>query len=591
MKPEGQPQHLGGLEVLVALNRGGMGQVLLARRRGSHGFERLVAVKVIRPELSSDPAIRSMFLDEARVLQHLDHPAIAQVQDFGEHQERLYLVLEYVPGLSLGRLLKKRGRPVPPPVAARMVAEIARGLHAVHEQRDESGRPLGIVHRDISPQNIMISFTGRMKLLDFGIATIAGRRSPETTTGLVKGKIAYVAPEQISGADVDRRTDVYSLSIVLHELLTGAALYAQRTSPLAAAEDRRRPPRPSRSARVPRALDRIVMRGLAMDPWQRWPDARALAAALEAFSARAGGPSLEAFAETELAQDREAHRAWIRGLSAAGPGMVPPPPAELPEEVEVGSSLIEAAVTAEKPRRRLLFLTLGLGGVALGAVATQSGPIEELVHRIPELGRRLRPSGSSDEPARAPDLWASAPPEAADPMGVERLEATSRPSSDALDPAAPASETSERPDASRTATSPVRASPGSKRPEPEDDVPPTKGHALTSGPVPVDEPEPVRKEPATSRNSARRANASRPTAKEAERNRSRQAAWGKLTFRARRGGWVLIAGRPFGRTPLKAARIRPGRHRIALQRPGDDRPRWSSWITVREGAHVEIELD
>lgn len=335
-----RPLRVKGLELLLPLNRGGMGEVWLGRRMGAHGFERLVAVKMIRGELATHQNVRDMFLDEAAVLSRVTHPAVAQAQDFGESAGNMYLVLEYVPGLSLSRMMKRRGAALPAGIAARMVAEIARGLHAVHVQQDPGGEPLGIVHRDISPQNIMLSFDGRMKLLDFGIALRADRRSEATTSGWVKGKISYVSPEQITAAAADRRSDVYSLCVVLHELLTGKALFETRTSALAAAEDRRRPPRPSRSKKVPAALDRIVMRGLQLEPQRRWPNARELAIALEGFAAKSGAPTLEAFAEDEMTNDRVAHRSWLASLAGTEVDGLGPPPTELAEEIEVGASVL-----------------------------------------------------------------------------------------------------------------------------------------------------------------------------------------------------------------------------------------------------------
>ena len=368
--PRRKPLRVKGLDVIVPLTRGGMGEVWLARRQGLHGFERLVAVKLIRSDLAADENIRNMFVDEARVLARLGHPAIAQVLDFGEKYGTLYLTMEYVPGLSLSRLMTRRPGPMEPAVAARMIADIARGLHAVHEQTDENGQPLNIVHRDVSPQNIMISFHGRMKLIDFGIALTEERMSEATSSGMVKGKIAYVAPEQITGVGADRRSDVYSLSIVLHELLTGQSLFEPRTNPIAAAKDRRSPPKPSRLIRVPRQLDRIVMKGLEMEPRRRWQDSWSMAVALEEFAGRAGGLSLEAYAERELAPDRDAHETWIQGLTTDTNASPPPTESDSEEyELEVSSSAIIGLVSERRSHPRPLMLLLG-AGLALGAALT-----------------------------------------------------------------------------------------------------------------------------------------------------------------------------------------------------------------------------
>lgn len=624
--------RLKGLEVLVPLNQGGMGEVWLAKRKGAHGFQRLVALKVIRGDLAKDDAIRNMFLDEARVLSHLDHPAVAQVLDFGEQASNLYLALEYVPGLSLSRLLKRRRGPVPAPVAARMIAEVARGLHAVHGQTDDSDRPLEIVHRDISPQNIMISFDGRMKLLDFGIALVNERLAPETSTGFVKGKIAYVAPEQITGVDVDRRTDVYSLCIVLHELLTGAALFAHRTSPLAAAEDRKRPPRPSRTVRIPGRLEKVVMRGLRMDPNRRWQSARDLAVELEAFATRAGGPTLEAFAERELAQDRGAHKMWIRSLAQTE--TVGPPPAELAEEVdiEIGSSVIEAqaldeAATPSGGRRWLalaaaVLLALGAAGWAMGLPQALTGGAPSASSSVAgtegsgEEAVPLEPAASTaDEraPAAAPSQTLEATP---DGENEAALEADGKPETDgtseggeptdedhgaeeAPEVAAATSEAGEAPQEESTSdekTTPEPEAPsegpvasedrlapetGSKPEAPATAADATSSDGETTGAAPTEDVERT--------GSVAPKRAELPTRRQAESSRT-QGKWGRLTLRARPGGWILVDGQVFGRTPLIDARIRAGRHKVALRRPGDDAPRWSSWVNVRDGRHVRLDL-
>ncbi len=222
-----EPIVFPGLEILTKLSSGGMGDVLLARRRGVHGFEKLLAVKTIRGDLARRNDIRAMFHDEAKLVARLDHPAIAQVYDFGEEDGLLYLAMEYVPGLSLNKLLVKRQRPVPHLIAARIAADVCRGLHAAHQLTDVEGKPLGVVHRDVTPGNVILTFDGHVKILDFGIAFMNERESPDTQVGELKGKPSYMAPEQLRGERVDRRSDLYSLSVVLHEMLTGRKLFTK----------------------------------------------------------------------------------------------------------------------------------------------------------------------------------------------------------------------------------------------------------------------------------------------------------------------------------------------------------------------------
>ena len=304
-----------GYEILEPLSAGGMGAVLLARRRGPAGFERLVAIKTIRPELAGAAPARAMFLDEARLLARLGHPAIAQVHDFGEHAGGLYLVMEYVAGIALRDLAH---RPLPPAVAARTIAEAARGIHAAHELHDLRGHLLGVVHRDLSPENLMIGFDGHIKVLDFGIALVKGRQAPVTELGTVKGKPPYMAPEQVKNEPVDRRADVWALGVVLHELLTGEPVFAgESIYAVARAVEHQVLVAPSaRAGPLPPGLDAAVMRCLERDLERRTPTAAALATELEEVAAAAGGESLAAWAERHLAADRERHRAWLTALLA-----------------------------------------------------------------------------------------------------------------------------------------------------------------------------------------------------------------------------------------------------------------------------------
>ncbi len=199
--------RLGDYEILHALKSGGMGDVLLARRRGVAGFEQLCAIKTVRAELAATEVARAMFLDEARLLARLTHPGIAQIIDFGEAGGTAYMVMEYVPGMSFRTLGERRP---PPAVLCQAMAAACRGLHAAHELRDlVSGQLLGVVHRDISPDNLMLGYDARVKVLDFGIALVRGRQAPVTEFGTLKGKPPYMSPEQIKNQPIDRRSDVF----------------------------------------------------------------------------------------------------------------------------------------------------------------------------------------------------------------------------------------------------------------------------------------------------------------------------------------------------------------------------------------------
>jgi len=304
----------GAYEILHELKAGGMGAVLLGRRRGPGAFEQLVAIKTIRSEYASSPAVRAMFLDEAAIVARINHPVIATVHDFGDQDGTLYMVMEYVAGTSFRSL---SDRILPPSIAARAIAEACRGLHAAHEVRDTAGALMGVVHRDISPDNLMLGFDGHIKVIDFGIALVKNRQSPVTEFGTVKGKPPYMSPEQVKNETIDRRSDVFSLGVVLHELLTGAPLFdGDSIYAIARAVEHQELRAPSlvRGEPLPAGLDAAVMRALTRDPAKRTPSAAALAEELERVITNAGDETLEAWAERELAAPREAHRRWLAGV-------------------------------------------------------------------------------------------------------------------------------------------------------------------------------------------------------------------------------------------------------------------------------------
>ena len=215
-------------ELLGPLAEGGMASVWIARQRGKHGFEKLVAIKTILPQFASDERFRQMFLDEARIASRIEHFNVARILDLGEEHDVLYLVMEYVDGDSLSKLRRacqKAGVALPPGVVLRILADSCSGLHEAHELKGEDGRLLDIVHRDISPHNLLVSTKGVAKVIDFGIAKARDRMAGETNAGVLKGKIQYMAPEQALGRKVDRRADVWAVGATLYHLLTGKPPY------------------------------------------------------------------------------------------------------------------------------------------------------------------------------------------------------------------------------------------------------------------------------------------------------------------------------------------------------------------------------
>jgi eukaryotic-like serine/threonine-protein kinase len=265
---------MGEYEIVSRLRVGGMATLYLARRHGAAGFSRLVALKVVHPHLVELPAVIEMFVDEARICSQISHPHVVHVEEFGVIDGVHYLVMEYLDGCSISDLLQvfqRQGRMLDPELAARVILEVAGGLHAAHETRDAEGRLLDIVHRDISPSNVLLSTDGNAKLIDFGIAKARNRIS-ETEAGVsLKGKYNYVAPEQATRAGSDRRSDVFSLGVVFWEMLVGQPLFAEDTY-LALFHRLHRtdvaaPSTVNRS--VPAALDPIVLAMLQHDPADR----------------------------------------------------------------------------------------------------------------------------------------------------------------------------------------------------------------------------------------------------------------------------------------------------------------------------------
>ncbi len=279
-------QSFGNYQLVKKLATGGMAEVWLAKQTGIEGFNRHVVVKRILPHLAEDPEFVQMFLNEAKIASRFNHPNIAQIYDLGEKDGQYFIAMEFIHGEDLGRVMRRAwstGQWVARHIALRIVADSCQGLYYAHTRNDELGRPLRVVHRDISPQNILVSFDGAVKVVDFGIAKASDQVS-NTKSGAIKGKFAYMAPEQAAGKPLDARSDLFALGLVLYELVTGVRPL-KRDSELAtlqAALECKIDP-PSAVAEVPAELDDIVMRALAKAPDDRYVDAREFQRALEQF--------------------------------------------------------------------------------------------------------------------------------------------------------------------------------------------------------------------------------------------------------------------------------------------------------------------
>ncbi|MGN6108213.1 MAG: serine/threonine protein kinase, partial [Kofleriaceae bacterium] len=326
----GAPTRLGKYEILTPLAAGGMARIYIARTTGIGSFERHVVLKLIMPERANDQTAVQMFLDEARLAASLNHQNVAQVFEVGEDGGTHYLAMEYVHGQDLRALLAKaggQGTRVPLELSLTIVAGAAAGLHHAHERRGPDGVPLGIVHRDVSPSNLMIGYDGAVKLLDFGIAK-AAIRSVETQSGIIKGKFAYMAPEQCRGRDVDRRSDVFSLGIILYEITTQHRCFRADsdfdTMHRIVTGDVVRPSRLIQG--YPAALEAIVMKALAVDPNLRYQSAGLLLEAIENFAV-ASRMSLSMMALGRFMREMfgEQPEPW---LTHTGRITAPPPPRE-----------------------------------------------------------------------------------------------------------------------------------------------------------------------------------------------------------------------------------------------------------------------
>ncbi len=281
---------LGRYRLESEISKGGMGRVYLAKLEGAHGFQKSVAVKVIHPHLAMDRHILSMFLDEARVASLINHVNVCAVQDFGAEDGVPYLVMEHLDGAELSEVLHLSGV-FAPPLAARVVADAARGLHAAHELRGEDGKLLNVVHRDVSPQNVFLLHQGAVKVLDFGIARMKGRLAQTQATEL-KGKIGYMAPEQLTRGTVDRRADIWALGVILWEATVGRRLvvgenFLHKVDRVLEAEI----PCPHEfDPSYPLQLEEIVMSALERDIDRRTSSAAVLADDLESYLYGTGRP-------------------------------------------------------------------------------------------------------------------------------------------------------------------------------------------------------------------------------------------------------------------------------------------------------------
>jgi eukaryotic-like serine/threonine-protein kinase len=410
---------LGRYEILAPIAAGGMARVWAARLRGSRGFSKVVAVKTMRPDVSDDVRFEKMFLDEARIASRIRHGNVVSILDLGEQDELLYLVMEYIEGESLDFVRRKAAAAghehgLPLPLALRIISDSAAGLEAAHRLCDDDGKPVGLVHRDVSPHNILISYDGSVKVTDFGVAKAAGRVS-QTTDGTLKGKPAFMAPEQLQSAAVDGRADVFALGIVLYQLVCGLHPFRGEND-IATVSNilSRRPIRPPSAVRAglePR-LDAIVEKALQRDPEKRFQSAAELEHALDDLMRRTrrarddqiAGLMNELCGERRRSRRQEIERATaLADQRASERASLTPPPSAVssvaPSPSAAGTPLAYAARAPARAGRRWL-----AGGLLLGAIAALAILLASFASRR-EQGDRAAPA-----PASTPTAAAAAAP-------------------------------------------------------------------------------------------------------------------------------------------------------------------------------------
>jgi serine/threonine-protein kinase len=412
-----------------------MGTVHLGRIVGASGFSRVVAIKRLFPGLAADASFRQMLIDEARFASRIRQPNVVPILDVVEAESDLYVVMEYVHGLPLADVVGRGAEPMPVPIAVAIAEAVLFGLHAAHEARAEDGTPLGIVHRDVSPQNILVGADGVARLIDFGIAK-AATRMQVTDPGILKGKVAYMAPEQLLFQPVARHADVFSASVVLWEMLAKRPLF-----PFDAGERVRRiaerPAPPGHySSGVDAALDAVVLRGLDRDPARRFPTAEAMAIELRRDRTVASTVDVARWLAEMAADDLELSEERVRlfeqspGTARLSPDSSGGAPLVAAIPTSVGTSTAASALTpVARTRRRGWVVPFSVAVALLLAFASFA-----LVPRL--LARPQAPAGALpiDSAAAATPLPPFAQP--ALPVPTSVAPAPAAPSSGSAAPSA-----------------------------------------------------------------------------------------------------------------------------------------------------------
>lgn len=510
-RPSTAPAIYGRYETLFRIAAGGMAEVYAARQRGEAGFQKLVALKRMLPHLTDDERFVNMFMDEGRLAANIDSPNVVSTMDLGRADDgSLYLVMELVVGATLSSLLRnaaKDGDSVPIDVAVEMLAQAAQGLHDAHEARTPFGAPLQLVHRDVSPQNILVGVDGRVRITDFGVARAVLRRT-KTSTGEFKGKLSYFSPEQCADKDLDRRSDVFSLGVVAWETLTTRRLF-HAENPLAVLERVTRMPIPSAHSvrpEVPASVAAVVQTALERDRDERFSTAAEFASALRAAAREASGIA-DRKRVGELCQQYggdglERVQEQLK-ISLSSPGLPTIDDFEA-EKTEISSGIVmrpedegpmpatPRAPTAAQPtpsRAPLviasLVAVLGLGvGLTVGVLAMQADAPESAAERVEvEAAAQVAPTalppatdeapeGAEDEEAAVEEEPPSAEDDAAEAADRPRRPRTGRGRVRRPTPRVQEPAPAEPPPAAESAPAPSRPARPRPRPQPRPEVEP-----------------------------------------------------------------------------------------------------------------------
>ncbi len=430
---------VGRYAIFDAIASGGMATVHIGKLVGPVGFSRIVAIKRLHENLARDPVFVAMMIDEARLVSRIDHPNVVPTLDVVATDQELYIVMEYVKGESLARLVtaaRARGEGIPVGVAVSVIVDALHGLHAAHEARGERGQALEIVHRDVSPQNLLVGIDGIARVADFGVAKAVGRLQA-TQAGQIKGKLAYMPPEQLLNEGVDRRADIYAAGIVLWEALAGCPLFQRETEAatigavlLGAVEP------PSAHARsLPEGLDAVVMRALERDPAKRFPTAHAFAVALEDALSLPRPHEIGAWLEPMMTSEFTTRTRRIAEIDAISSVMtapvtavatvpVPPRPDSVPpRRPSPRSTLVPAGllvlVAALAPVAYLALKATPAGSFSPAAVMTrEANAVAAVASRLELRALATAVAATDDAAVAASPAVRSAPPPAEGPAPV-----------------------------------------------------------------------------------------------------------------------------------------------------------------------------